>query len=36
MQFTKNYAPDVEVLKPEKLKIGIRGELETALKTYMN
>ena len=34
LQFAKNFAPDVEVLKPEKLRDMMREELERALKLY--
>lgn len=33
-QFAKNYAPDVEVLKPETLRNVIREEFEKALEVY--
>ena len=33
-QFAKNYAPDVEVLKPETLRNDIIGEFEKALEVY--
>lgn len=33
-QFAKNFAPDVEVLKPEKLRDSIREEFEKAVKVY--
>ena len=34
VQFAKNFAPDVEVLKPEQLRETVRNELNNALKTY--
>ena len=34
LQFAKNYAPDVEVLKPVKLRNKIKEELTAALKCY--
>ena len=33
-QFAKNFAPDVEVLKPERLREALREELEKALEVY--
>lgn len=33
-QFAKNFAPDVVVLKPERLRDKLREELEKALKAY--
>ena len=34
LQFAKNFAPDVEVLKPEALREALREELEKALEVY--
>ena len=34
LQFAKNFAPDVEVLKPERLRNTLREELERALEVY--
>lgn len=36
VQFAKNYAPDVEVLKPERLRECVKKELKNALKIYEN
>ena len=33
-QFAKNFAPDVEILKPKKLRDELRKELEKALEVY--
>lgn len=33
-QYAKNYAPDIEVLKPESLRNELREELQRALKAY--
>ena len=35
MQFAKNYAPDVEVLKPELLREEIKEELRKAMAVYV-
>ena len=35
IQFAKNYAPDVEVLKPESLRMAIKEELNKALDIYL-
>ena len=35
MQFAKNFAPDVEVLKPESLSNDLREELKNAYEAYM-
>lgn len=34
LQFAKNFAPDVEILKPERLRDELREELERALEVY--
>lgn len=34
-QFAKNYAPDVEVLKPESLRNEVKEELKKALEAYL-
>ena len=33
-QYAKNFAPDVEILKPKKLRDELRKELEKALEVY--
>lgn len=34
LQFAKNFAPDIEILKPERLRNTMREELEKALEVY--
>ena len=34
LQFAKNFAPDVEILKPERLRNTMKEELEKALEVY--
>ena len=34
LQFAKNFAPDVEIIKPEFLRDKVRNELRTALECY--
>ena len=34
MQFAKNFAPDVEVLKPKTMREGLREELKRAVEVY--
>ena len=36
IQFAKNYAPDVEVLKPESLRSAVRDELTKGMEVYLN
>ena len=35
-QFAKNFAPDVEVLKPESMREKLKEELERAVEVYGN